>query len=151
MATDIVYDTPNFLLGNHAGGLAYELTHKPSGDYIYFQGGIATRFREELEAWESSAPDIPSDTILETLWDMYACIKTERNPTIAVKKNVLNALFDDAIELQKAVQTLMHRVPRGSRVYIKLEDGSTLGTARLEEETLSDGSIAYNIILIEDE
>ena len=67
-----------------------------------------------------------------------------------MKRNVLNALFDDADELIEAIRTLRHRAPK-STIYIKSEDGAIFGIARLEEETLSDGSIVYNILLIEDE
>ncbi len=69
---------------------------------------------------------------------------------MTTKTNLLNVLFDDADELIEAITILKHKTGKHV-IYIKGVNGETFGTARLEQETLSDGSLAYNILLIEDE
>ena len=66
------------------------------------------------------------------------------------KANLLNALFDDVDELIEALRMLKHRAPN-TCIYVCTAEGATLGRATLEQETLSDGSHAYNIILHEDD
>ena len=54
--------------------------------------------------------------------------------------------FSDAAELATFINDWRASVP-GQVVYIKSENGSILNVATLEAETLTDGSIVYNIIL----
>ena len=66
-----------------------------------------------------------------------------------MKKILLNTEFYDADDLATTLDEMSSHAPRGSVIDIKGPNGENFFKAALEEETLTDGSKAYNIILSE--
>lgn len=73
MLQAIIRTSPGFLLTSHGNGLAYGLTHRESGEELFFQGDDADTFREELEAWEAAADGtLSTEHVLGALFANYS-------------------------------------------------------------------------------
>lgn len=55
--------------------------------------------------------------------------------------------FHTAAQLVAAIQKLAGGILSLDQVYLKSNEGEEFGALSLEQETLSDGSVAFNLIL----
>ena len=55
--------------------------------------------------------------------------------------------FTNLAILMSTIEKMLGGLVNPNQVYIKDIDGEELGEVELEQETLSDGSVTYNIIL----
>ena len=63
------HDYKTFQLESWGNGLAYALTHKPSGMQVYVQGEDANQFELDMAAAENAFPHKTDEEIMGWLWD----------------------------------------------------------------------------------
>jgi len=64
------YDYGTFKLECWGNGLAYELTHKPTGLQVFMQGDDAILFERDRETAENCFPEKTDNEIMQWLWDL---------------------------------------------------------------------------------
>ena len=62
-------DYGTFQLESWGRGLAYALTHKPTGLSVYVQSDDATKFEDARLDIEMAFPDMTDDDVMAYLWD----------------------------------------------------------------------------------
>lgn len=68
----IIHDLLEWRVTSYGNGIAYDLTHKPSGDSVFFQGDDAEQFREEFDGLTEGAPALDFSDALRVIWHDYS-------------------------------------------------------------------------------
>ena len=63
--------TSCYILECFGNGVAYSLFHRPTGDYVYFQGDAAVNFEQDMGNTENAFPEMDENDLFDWIWSHY--------------------------------------------------------------------------------